>query len=173
VNTTGTTTHLTRLTGTWKLDPRKTSVAFRTRAMWIFTVKGTARALSGYAVITPDGGAKGNLVIDAASFDTGNARRDDHLRTADFLAAAAHPAIVFEAATVRPGSAGLDVHGTLTVRGRTQPVTLHAEVSGSPDSATVTASIEIDRSRWGITWGAKIGISISNHITISAHFDRT
>jgi hypothetical protein len=117
--------------------------------MWIFTVKGTAQALSGNAVITPDGGAKGTLVIDAASFDTGNTKRDDHLR--NFFDAETHPALVFEATSARPDSADLEIRGTLTVRGRIRPVTLHAEITGSPDSATVATSIEIDRSLWGIT----------------------
>jgi polyisoprenoid-binding protein YceI len=49
VSTIGTTTDLNRFTGTWTLDPQKTSIAFRTKAMWIFTVNGTAKALSGHA----------------------------------------------------------------------------------------------------------------------------
>jgi ketosteroid isomerase-like protein len=70
VNTTGTTTDLTLFTGTWKLDPQETSIAFRTRAIWVFPIKGTAKALSGGAAIDTDGRASGTLVIDAASFNT-------------------------------------------------------------------------------------------------------
>ena len=165
-------TDLTRLAGTWKLDPQKTSITFQTRAMWILTVKGTAQALSGDADITPEGEAQGTLVIDAASFDTKNTKRDHHLRDADFFDAATHPTIVFEATSARPGWAGLEVHGTLTIRGQAKPITLHAEISGSPDSATVATSIEIDRSLWGITWGAKMGVALRNQVTITAHFDR-
>jgi polyisoprenoid-binding protein YceI len=75
---------LSRLAGTWRLDPDTTSVTFRTKAMWILPIKGTAKALSGDAQVKPDGAAvKGTLVIDAASFDTKNEKRDDHLRSED------------------------------------------------------------------------------------------
>jgi hypothetical protein len=40
-------------------------VAFRTTAMWVLPVKGTAKALSGEAKISPDGAVNGTLVIDA------------------------------------------------------------------------------------------------------------
>ena len=44
-----------RWTGTWVLDPEKTTVTFRTKAMWVLPVTGTAKALGGDAQISPDG----------------------------------------------------------------------------------------------------------------------
>jgi polyisoprenoid-binding protein YceI len=173
VNTIGTRTDLIGLTGTWKLDPQKTTIAFRTRAMWIFTVKGRAKALSGNATVSPDGRVNGTLVLDAASFDTKHNKRDDHLRSGDILDATTHPTMIFEATSARPDGAGLiEIQGTLTIRGQTRPLTLHAEVSESPDSATVSTKIEIDRSLWGITWGAKMGAALKNQVSISARFDQ-
>ncbi len=61
-----TTSDLARWSGTWVLDPEKTTVTFRTKAMWVLPVKGTAKALSGDAQISPDGAVKGTLIIDAA-----------------------------------------------------------------------------------------------------------
>lgn len=49
---------LTRWTGIWVLDPENTTVTFRTKTMWVLPVKGTAKALSGNAVIRPDGAVK-------------------------------------------------------------------------------------------------------------------
>lgn len=59
----------------------------------------------------------------------------------------------------------------LTVRGQPQPFTLQAEVSGSGSSATVSTEVEMDRSRWGMSW-AKMGTGLKNHVTVRAHFDR-
>ena len=173
MNTIGTTADLSRFTGTWKLDPQKTSIALRTKAMWIFTVKGTIKALSGDAVIGSDGGASGTLVIDTASLDTKNKKRDEHLRTDAILGATTHPTMVFEATSAHPGSGLMEIHGTLAVRGRAQPLILHAQISGSEDSATVSTNVEIDRRLWGITWGAKMGAALKNQVTITARFNRT
>jgi polyisoprenoid-binding protein YceI len=86
---------------------------------------------------------------------------------------AKYPTIVFKATGGRPVGAGLvEISGVLTVHGQKQPMTLQAEVSGSGNSATVSTEVEIDRSRWGMSWGAKMGVGLKNHIAIRAHFDR-
>jgi len=173
MTTADTTIDLTRFAGTWALDSERTSVRFRTRAMWIFPVKGTAKALGGKAEITPDGAVTGTLVIDAGSLDTRNKRRDDHLRSKDFLEVAKYPVIVFEAISGCPVAAGLvEISGVLTVHGQTQPMTLQAQVSGSGTSATVSTEVEIDRSLWGMSWGVRVGAGLKNQLTIRAHFDR-
>jgi polyisoprenoid-binding protein YceI len=172
-STNSTASELSRYTGTWRLDPAKTTVDFRTKAMWVLPVKGTAKALSGEAQIGADGDAKGMLVIDAGSFDTKNKKRDDHLRTADFFEVVKYPTLSFTADGVRStGSGRLEVDGVLTVHGRSQPVTLNAEVSGNGgSSATVTTEVEIDRSLFGLSW-SKMGAGLKNQVTIRAHFDR-
>jgi len=163
---------LSWLAGAWTLDPEKTTVSFRTKAMWVLPVRGTARALSGDANIGPDAAVGGRLVIDATSFDTNNKKRDDHLRSEDFLEASQYPTIVFTAERGRPsGVGGVEVTGTLTVRDRTQPLTLVADVSGSGNSATVSTEVEIDRSLWGVSW-TKLGAGLKNRVAIRAHFDR-
>ena len=45
---------LGRLAGAWTLDPQQTEVRFRTKALWVVPVSGTARALSGGAQVGPD-----------------------------------------------------------------------------------------------------------------------
>jgi polyisoprenoid-binding protein YceI len=165
------TTNLSRLPGTWALDPEKTTVTFRTKALWVLPVRGTAKALSGEAQVSADA-VTGTLVIDAASFDTKNKKRDDHLRSEDFLEVVKYPTIVFTTNGARPTGAGrVEIAGELTVHGRTQPVALQAQVSGSGNSATVSTEVEIDRSLWGISW-AKMGTGLKNEVAIRAHFNR-
>jgi polyisoprenoid-binding protein YceI len=171
-STNPTTADLSAFTGNWTLDPAKTTVAFRTKTLWVLSVKGTAKALSGEAQINANGDVKGTLVLDAGSFDTKNKKRDDHLRSADFFEVIKYPTISFTADSVRPvGFGRVEVTGVLTVHGRSQPLTLDAGVSGGGSSATVTTEVEIDRSLFGLSW-AKMGARFKNQVTISAHFDR-
>ena len=166
------TNSLSGFTGTWALDPAKTTVDFRTKAMWVLPVKGTAKALSGEAQISPDGGVKGTLVIDAASFDTKNRKRDDHLRSEDFLEAIKYPTITFTANSGQVvDSDRVEVTGALTVHGRSQPLTLQVDVTGAGSSAEVASEVEIDRSLWDVSW-ARMGAGLKNHVVIRAHFDR-
>lgn len=167
-----TTSELSQLAGTWALDAEKTTVSFRTKALWVLAVKGTANALGGDARIDSKGTVKGTLVIDAASFDTKNKKRDDHLRSEDFLEVINYPTIIFTVNGGRPTGAGrLEITGVLTIHGRGLPLTLQAEVSGSGNSATVSTEVEIDRSLWGMSW-TKMGARLKNQIAIRAHFDR-
>jgi polyisoprenoid-binding protein YceI len=168
----GKTDELSKYAGNWTLDPARTTVRFRTRVFRVLPVKGTARALSGEAQITADGKTTGSLVIDAGSFDTKNKKRDEHLRSADFFETITYPMITFDADSVRAiGPGCLDVHGLLTVHGRSERVNLKADVSGDNSSVSVATEFEIDRSLFGLTW-AKLGSSLKNRVSIHAHFDR-
>ena len=84
------------LTGTWTLDPNRSTIEFRTKAMWILTVNGTLRVTEGSGTVDGDGRVTGRLVVDANSIDTKNKRRDEHLRTADFFEVQNYPIMVFD-----------------------------------------------------------------------------
>ncbi len=159
--------------GTWTLDVSRTTVVLKTKAMWVLPVKGTARALEGTCRVGGDGSVEARLVIDAASIDTGMAKRDRHLRTADFFDTQANPTIVFDLTGVRPvpgGPAALE--GTLLVHGQSRPVTVLAEVGVEGDTATVVGTLDdLDRRDWGINW-AKMGAGVHNHVQVTAVFTR-
>lgn len=162
---------LSGLAGDWTLDPAQTSVTFRTKAMWAFPVKGTMTALSGAAHVSGSD-VHGTLVIDAASVDTKNKKRDAHLRTKDFFEVETHPTLVFTATGGhRSGDGHVDITGEFTVRGVSLPLTLHADVEVSGHTATLTTHFEIDRSQWGLTW-TKMGAGLNNQVEIRAHFTR-
>ena len=175
MKTTNTTScDLSRLAGIWTLDPDKTSVTFRTKLMWVLPVKGTAKALSGDAQVNPDAAVvKGTLVIDTASFDTKNKKRDDDLHSEDFLEVAKYPRIIFSANGGRQTSASrVEITGMLAVHGKTQPLTLQAELAESGSSVTLSTQVQIDRRLWGVSKGAKMGAGLIQ-VEIHAHFDRT
>jgi polyisoprenoid-binding protein YceI len=158
--------------GNWKLDPARTSIEFHTKAMWVLKVKGSFKAIEGGAAVSEDGAVSGSLVLDAASVNTGNAKRDAHLRTADFFEVEKYPTIVFSATGARPtGSGQVELTGTLTIHGESKPVTLVGHVAGSATEVEVSAESDIDRSGWGITW-SKMGAGLANHLVLNAHFAR-
>jgi polyisoprenoid-binding protein YceI len=63
------------LTGTWALDPRRTTIQFQTKAMWVLNVNGTLRGTEGSGAVDGNGQVTGRLVVDANSIDTKNKRR--------------------------------------------------------------------------------------------------
>ncbi|HEX3795708.1 MAG TPA: YceI family protein [Acidimicrobiales bacterium] len=158
------------LTGTWTLVPDQTSIEFHTKAVWVVKVKGTFKALEGSGTVAADGGVSGTIVVDAASVNTKNKKRDDHLRTADFFEVATYPTLEFVVSDAQLSEAGqVLIPGSLTIHGVTKPVTFAADLSVSGDAATVSAEVDIDRSAWGLTW-AKMGAGLANHVVIKAHF---
>jgi|WetSurMetagenome_2_1015567.scaffolds.fasta_scaffold552584_1 polyisoprenoid-binding protein YceI len=166
------TTALRPLVGTWTLDPAATTVAFTTKALWLVPVKATARATTGSGTVTADGLVRGTLEIDATSVDTGNAKRDEHLRGDDFFSAATYPVFSVEVRGARPtGSGAYDLDATMTIHGTTRPLTLPATVTVSGGAATVTVETDIDRSEWGVSW-AKMGAGLKNHVVVTARFTR-
>jgi polyisoprenoid-binding protein YceI len=167
----------TTLTGPsrWTLDAARSSVTLRHKTMWgLATVRGAFGDLAGSAEIGADGSLRGRLEIGAASLDTGNAKRDKHLRSADFFHADRHPHIV--AALQRADLAGdtLTVTGQLTVAGITRPLTFTATLAEVTESAvTVRAEAEVDRGQFDMTWNQLGMLRGPATISVLARFTRT
>lgn len=81
-------------------------------------MNGVFREVSGDATVAPGGEVNGTVTVAAASIDTGNTRRDIHLRSSDFFGTASDPDITFTADGIRPSDRHATVTGTLTVRCR-------------------------------------------------------
>jgi polyisoprenoid-binding protein YceI len=159
------------LTGTWRLDPDRTSVVFHTKALWLVPVKGTFTATGGEVTVEADGTFNGQLVLDSASVDTRNKKRDTHLRTADFFDVENHPTLTFTVNGGRVDSHELPVNGTLEIHGQSRPLTVPTKVIPDGDGADLVADVTIDRTDWGLTW-AKMGAGVKTRIAISARFAR-
>jgi len=163
---------LSTAVGTWTLDPSATTIELHTKAMWgLAKVTGHFTAAEGSATVGSDSSVSGTLVIDAASVNTGTAKRDEHLRTKDFFEVDTYPTFVYAVSAVKPAADDtLAVSGTFTVHGQTRPLELIATATLSePNRATVTASAEIDRTQWGLTW-TKMGARVINHVIVTAVF---
>ena len=162
------------LVGEWVLDPRKSSIRLKTRSMWgLAPVKGVFREVSGNGTVSSDGQVSGTVTVAAASIDTKNARRDTHLRSADFFDVANNPDITFAADHIRPSGQGVAVAGALTVRGRTRPLSFDAAVSVHGDGEIwLDAEVRINRADFGLTWNLLGMVSINSTLTIHAVFTR-
>jgi polyisoprenoid-binding protein YceI len=161
--------------GTWTLDPSASTVELRTKAMWgMAKVKATFAVLEGSGIVAADGNVIGALVVDAASINSGNAKRDEHLRTKDFFEVETYPTFTYAATGATAAADGtITLAGTLTVHGQTHPLPLTATATPvGADRLTVVAEAEIDRSQWGLTW-AKMGAGLHNHVTVTAAFTKS
>ena len=163
----------------WQIDPSHSSVSATARHMMLTTVRGAFSGTTGVIDFDPDKPQAGGveLRIPAASVNTGDERRDGHLRSADFLDAAVHPEIVFKSTTVTPkGKNEFVVEGDLTIRGTTKPVSVSVELLGiQPDPragqrAAFDAKFSFDRTQWGLVWNMPIpsGVLVGERINIEA-----
>lgn len=101
--------------GRWRLDPERSSVEFHVRHFYgLVTVKGHFDRYEG----TLDQGARPaiQLTIEAASLDTGNARRDKHLRSPEFFDAERQPQVSFVSDSAVLDGEKLKLRGSLPVR---------------------------------------------------------
>lgn len=166
---------------TWNLDPAHTLVEFAARHMMITTVKGRLPGLAG--ALTLDEAEAGNSSVavefDAASIDTRNDQRDEHLRSADFLDVEHFPAIAFRSTRLEDASftdgATFRLVGELTIRGVTKDVPLDVTFEGrgqdpwGGERVSFSASGRIDRRDFGLTWNAALetgGVLVGNEIRL-------
>ena len=165
---------------TWEIDPAHASVEFRVRHLMVAWVKGAFPDVAGTVEIdeTDLTKSKVSVTIGAASIDTNNAKRDEHLRSADFLDSASYPAITFVSKKiVVEGGQLRQVTGDLTIRGTTRTVTLSVDeltpAIKDPWGNTrrgATASAEINRKDFGLTWNKTLetgGLVVGDEVRIA------
>ncbi|MEU6909147.1 YceI family protein [Streptomyces coeruleorubidus] len=157
-------------TGLWQLDTTASTAGIQHKTMWgLVTVKGTFGAIGGSGEVRPDGSAVGTLTFDVASLDTKNAKRDTHLRSADFFDADHHPEITFVArsAELRDGDQ-VHIVGQLTVRGVSRPLSLTARLKdGDATGLTLQTEFSVDRDQFGMGWN-QLGM-IRGRTTVTAN----
>ncbi|MGW4565796.1 YceI family protein [Streptomyces sp. NPDC004561] len=142
-------------TGRWQLDATASAVELRHRTFWgLVTVKGAFATVGGSGEVRPDGSATGTVTLDAASLDTGHAKRDTHLRSADFFDAGNHPEITFAVRDAdRLDGDQVRVTGQLTVRGVSRPLSVTARLTDATDGAlTLATEFSVDREQFGMGW---------------------
>lgn len=163
-------------TGTWTLDPSHSEVGFVVRHAGISKVRGKFNVVSGSVNVPEAGDISVAAVADANTFDSGNADRDAHVRSGDFLDVENHPTVTFESTQVTLDGEDIQMDGNLTIRGVTRPVSLSGELGGvavDPFGAKrfgAEVKGDISRKDFGLTWNAALetgGVLVSDKVQLS------
>lgn len=162
----------------WMIDPAHAEINFSARHMMLMNVRGRFESFSGEVDFDEHNleNSRVKVQIDAASLNTRESKRDDHLRSADFLDVENYPHITFVSKRVElTGKRTGRLIGDLTIRDVTREVALDTEFLGqakSPwgsTSAGFRAKTKINRQDWGLTWNVALetgGWLVGEEITI-------
>lgn len=150
-------------TGTYVIDPAHSEVSFTVRHAGIAKVRGVFDTFSGSIDVGADlASSSATATIDASSIDTGDATRDNHLRSGDFFDVATRPTWTFEGNRLERAGDDLTLLGDLTINGVTKQVALDVEYNGAAvdpfGNARVgfSASTELSRKEFGLTWNVAL-----------------
>lgn len=169
----------------WNFDLSHSSVNFHVRHLMVSKVHGRFQVWGGTLVVDEADVTKSKVVveIDAASIDTKEPKRDDHLRSADFFEVEKFPKLTFTSTKVEKVDAeNLKVTGDLSIRGVTKSVVLEVERSGEvkdPWGGTRTgfsAKTQISRKDYGLTWNVLLeagGVTVGDKIEITLEIEAT
>jgi polyisoprenoid-binding protein YceI len=146
--------------GTWVIDPSHSAIDFVAKHLVVSKVRGQFTSFSGtIEVAEPIEASTVDVTIDAASISTNDEQRDGHVKSGDFLDVETHPTLTFRStAAHRRRGDDWTIPGELTIRDVTRPVELVVEYLGvftdpwGNEKAAFTATTEIDREAFGITW---------------------
>ncbi|HVE99377.1 MAG TPA: YceI family protein [Mycobacteriales bacterium] len=170
---------LTR-TGTWTIDPTHSSLDFTVRHAMVAKVRGRFTDFSGTLRLDDADPTRSSAEVEVAlaSVDTGNAQRDEHLRTSDFFEVETFPTMTFRStkAEVRDVDE-YTLHGDLTIHGVTKPVRFDVTLHGTAvdpfgnERIGFEGATTISRKDWGLSWNAPLeagaGVLVSDKVAIS------
>jgi len=171
----------------WTFEPGHTAAEFSARHMMVTYVRGHFKDVHGSLSFDPKDPAASSVevTIEARKLWTGEPMRDDHLRSADFLDVENFPEIIFRGQEIVViGEVDYRVRGELTIRGKTNPVTLDVHYLGQWQTpwwedgvdkgprtrAGFVAKTSINRQDFGVSWNDTMdrgGVVVSNTVEIT------
>lgn len=162
--------------GTWTVDPSHSSVGFVARHLMVTKVRGRFASFSGTATIADDPlQSSVEASVDLASVTTGDDGRDGHLKSGDFFDVEQYPTMTFRSTGIEADGDDYLLHGDLTIKGVTKPVTFELEFDGAGTDpwgnlkAGFTAETEVNRKDWGLEWNVALeagGVLVSEKVKI-------
>lgn len=170
-------------TEAYVFDKSHTKVGFQIRH-WLTKFEGRFRDYDGKILIDREKPANSSveMTIQAASIDTGQERRDTHLRSADFFDVEKYPTITFKSSRVVPKAKDLyEVTGDLTMHGVTKTIVVPVRHTGflnlgKQEKAGFEIALPINRKDFGITWnrtadqgGVMLGDDVEINVLVEAN----
>jgi polyisoprenoid-binding protein YceI len=166
----------------FKFDSAHSTIAFKVGQL-LGTAKGKFAKFSGTIEVDLEHPEKSSVLatIQAASIDTANAKRDEHLRTADFFNVSKFPEITFKSRRVkRTGANTGEIAGDFTMHGVTRPIILNVQLLGDPESAAKSPTTRwrvttapLKRSEFGIGQGATGASTIGDDVMVTIEIEAT
>jgi polyisoprenoid-binding protein YceI len=163
----------------WDVDTSHSSAGFKVRHLMLSHVRGELGPVSGTIWIDDQQVERSRveISIDARQIATRDDKRDEHLRSADFLDVANHPTVTFRSTKIEKGDGGgLRVTGDLTIRGAARAATLDVDplpsIVADPWGNTrrgATAHTKINRKDWGLQWNLGLeagGVVVGEEVAI-------
>lgn len=140
-----------------RIDPAASALTFHATSRLV-NADGRFHRFAGSVSVDPGdpATARVSVTVDAASIDTDNTKRDNHLRSEDFFWAERYPTIVFESASAQPDAASVAVVGRLTIRGVTRDIRVPTTVELSPDGFVARGQFELKRSDYEMTYQSRL-----------------
>ncbi|HEY0040270.1 MAG TPA: YceI family protein [Flavisolibacter sp.] len=164
----------------WTIDPSHSEIQFKVKHLMITTVTGYFKTFNLMVETDNDNfntAKKIEFTADIDSVDTNNQQRDTHLKSADFFNAVEHAQLRFTGTKYESNGDDAKLHGDLTIRGITKPITVNVEFGGivvdpyGQTKAGFTVSGKISRKEFGLTWSAVTeagSVVVSDEIKIHA-----
>lgn len=164
----------------WKIDPTHSEIQFKVKHLMITTVTGYFKTFDLEVESDSEDFDTAKRIVftaDIDSIDTNNAQRDAHLKSADFFDASEFPQLKFVGQRYEANGDEAKLHGDLTIRGITKPVTVNVEFGGivvdpyGQTKAGFTISSKISRKEFGLTWNAVTeagSVVVSDEIRVHA-----
>ncbi|MFT3866298.1 MAG: YceI family protein [Solirubrobacterales bacterium] len=151
--------------GVWKVDTAHSKIGFAVKHMGVATVRGEFGEFEGRLEIGDDlASSKASGTVKAASVDTNQEARDEHLRSADFFEVETYPELSFTSTSIeKVDEETIKIVGDLTMHGVTHPVELEAELGGietGPEGETRTGlevTGQLSRKDWEMKFNAALG----------------
>ena len=162
----------------YTIDPAHTAVTFKVSHLGLSWTHGRFNDVSGSFSLDKAAPANGSftLTVKADSIDTGNARRDGHLKSPDFFNVKQFPLLTFKSKSVKAVEGGYQVTGDLTLHGQTKSITFslqggrEAEFPRGVKRTGFTTELVLKRSDFGM---AKLAEAIADNVHVAISFEGT
>jgi polyisoprenoid-binding protein YceI len=158
----------------WRLDPSASTAEFSVPYLWgLASVNGRFRHLDGRLEVDDDHHWHMELTLDGAGLDTGNRRRDRHLRSADFFDVERHPELRFRSSSVKDHGGGrLQVEGELEAVGGRAWLQVGVTVERADGRLELDAAAIVDQRQLGMTFSPLGVIRAPTAVSIHARLRR-
>jgi len=167
--------------GEYALDTTHSYVSFSARHLMVTKVRGRFPVTEGKLVIAENPAESSvEATIDISAVESGDPKRDEHLRSADFFDVEQYPKIEFVSKKVEARGGDFVLTGDLTVHGVTREVTWDLEFDGVVQDpwggtrAGFSATIEVNRKDWGLEWNVALeagGLLVSDKVRLNVEIE--